>query len=99
GNHTTEAPPAVNSRCATDDSRIAAKAPPPQSIADDRHRRRAGFVFFFKKMPALSRLHAEQRKQAGRDASALDTLGALARIAARKRDPTLFVQRHPLEAA
>src|SRR5262249_8368217 len=46
--------PAVNSRCATDDSRIAAEAPAPQTMADDRHRRRAGFVFFFKKMPALS---------------------------------------------
>src|SRR5262249_59066430 len=48
--------PAVNSRCATDDSRIAAKAPPPQSIADDSHRRLAGFVLFFTLRPGLSPL-------------------------------------------
>src|SRR5262245_38318166 len=75
---------AVNSRRAADDSRIAAKAPPPQTIADNRRRGRAGLVFFFKKMPALNRLHAEQRKQARVDDRAPDTLGAFIRITTRQ---------------
>src|SRR5262249_42534232 len=83
--------PAVNSDCATDDSRIAAKAPAPQTIADDRRRSRAGFVFFLKKMPALRRLHADQRKKARRDPRAIDTLSAFGRAAAHQRERHFFV--------
>src|SRR5262249_55679479 len=89
----------VNSDCAADDSRVAAEAPLPQTIADDRRRSRAGLVFFFKKMPATGRIHAEQRKQARHDARAIDPLGALSRIAARECERILYVQRHLLEAA
>src|SRR5262245_42937384 len=91
--------PAVNSHYSTDDSRIAAEAPAPQTIADDRRRGATGLVFFFKKMPSLSGLHTEQRKQARRDARALDALRALSRISARQCERILFIQSHRFKTA
>jgi hypothetical protein len=65
----------VEQDVAAEHVRVAAVAPLPDVLADDRHRRRPRPPIVVAKPAAETRLHAEHREEARRDEAAVDALG------------------------
>ena len=80
---------AVQRQVLADDARIASEHPRPEAVTEDRHGGLARFVLVRTQQPAVERLGAQQREEAGRRLEDLDAIRLIEtqqRPAAASRD-------------